>query len=85
MPPITVMQSYVAIGREYAGAEPERIGHSIVVEEPIGVCTFITPWNYPLHQIVGKVAPLRSLRPELPADLEAVVLRAMARARRSAG
>jgi aldehyde dehydrogenase (NAD+) len=55
--PITVMKSYVDIGREYARAEPERIGHSIVVEEPIGVCTFITPWNYPLHQIVGKVAP----------------------------
>ena len=31
----------------YAAAEPERIGHSIVVEEPIGVCTFITPSNYP--------------------------------------
>lgn len=55
--PISVMQSYVDIGREYAKAEPEQIGHSIVVEEPIGVCTFITPWNYPLHQIIGKVAP----------------------------
>ncbi len=55
--PITVMKSYVDIGREYAQAEPERVGHSIVVEEPIGVCTFITPWNYPLHQIIGKVAP----------------------------
>jgi len=21
------------------------------------VCTFITPWNYPLHQTIGKVAP----------------------------
>jgi aldehyde dehydrogenase (NAD+) len=55
--PITVMKSYVDIGREYARAEPEQVGHSIVVEEPIGVCTFITPWNYPLHQIIGKVAP----------------------------
>ncbi|MGA9276713.1 aldehyde dehydrogenase family protein, partial [Ilumatobacter sp.] len=55
--PVSVMQSYVGIGRDFAAAEPERIGHSIVVEEPIGVCTFITPWNYPLHQIVGKVAP----------------------------
>jgi aldehyde dehydrogenase (NAD+) len=55
--PITVMKSYVDIGRRYGAAEPERVGHSIVVEEPIGVCTFITPWNYPLHQIVGKVAP----------------------------
>ena len=45
----------LAIGREHAGAEPERIGHSIVVEEPIGVCTFITPWNYPL-QILARVA-----------------------------
>ena len=55
--PITVMKSYVDIGREYASAEPHHVGNSIVVEEPIGVCTFITPWNYPLHQIVGKVAP----------------------------
>ncbi|MFK7920206.1 MAG: aldehyde dehydrogenase family protein [Ilumatobacter sp.] len=55
--PISVMKSYVDIGREFAKAEPEQVGHSIVVEEPIGVCTFITPWNYPLHQIIGKVAP----------------------------
>lgn len=55
--PTMVMQSYVGIGREFAAAEPERVGNSMVVEEPIGVCTFITPWNYPLHQIVGKVAP----------------------------
>ena len=55
--PITVMKSYVDIGRQYARSEPERVGNSIVVHEPIGVCTFITPWNYPLHQIVGKVAP----------------------------
>ena len=55
--PIMVMQSYVGIGRDFAKAEPERVGHSLVVEEPIGVCTFITPWNYPLHQTIGKVAP----------------------------
>jgi aldehyde dehydrogenase (NAD+) len=55
--PITVMKSYVDIGRQYARSEPEKVGNSIVVHEPIGVCTFITPWNYPLHQIVGKVAP----------------------------
>ncbi len=55
--PIMVMQSYVGIGREFATAEPERVGHSLIVEEPIGVCTFITPWNYPLHQTIGKVAP----------------------------
>ena len=26
-------------------------------KEPVGVCALITPWNYPLHQIVAKVAP----------------------------
>ncbi|MCH9691497.1 MAG: aldehyde dehydrogenase family protein [Gammaproteobacteria bacterium] len=34
-----------------------RAGHSLIVREPVGVCAFITPWNYPLHQFVGKVAP----------------------------
>jgi aldehyde dehydrogenase (NAD+) len=28
-----------------------------VVKEPIGVCALITPWNWPLNQIVCKVAP----------------------------
>lgn len=35
----------------------EEAGSSMVYREPIGVCAFITPWNYPLHQIVGKCAP----------------------------
>ncbi|NDZ17581.1 aldehyde dehydrogenase family protein [Variovorax sp. WS11] len=34
-----------------------RIGHSLVLREPIGVVACITPWNYPLHQIMTKVAP----------------------------
>jgi betaine-aldehyde dehydrogenase len=35
----------------------ERVGSSLVVREPIGVVACITPWNYPLHQIIGKIAP----------------------------
>jgi aldehyde dehydrogenase (NAD+) len=35
----------------------EELGHSLVVKEPIGVVGCITPWNYPLHQVVCKVAP----------------------------
>ncbi len=30
---------------------------SRVVREPIGVCTQITPWNYPLLQAAWKLAP----------------------------
>ncbi len=33
------------------------IGNATVVREPVGVCAFINPWNYPLHQLIGKVAP----------------------------
>jgi aldehyde dehydrogenase (NAD+) len=35
----------------------EVIGNSSVVHEPIGVVAMITPWNWPLNQIVSKVAP----------------------------
>ncbi|WP_150531596.1 aldehyde dehydrogenase family protein, partial [Staphylococcus aureus] len=35
----------------------EQIGNSLVVHEPIGVVAMITPWNWPLNQIVSKVAP----------------------------
>lgn len=35
----------------------ERVGHSLVLREPAGVALCITPWNYPLHQAVAKVAP----------------------------
>src|SRR4029453_1478373 len=35
----------------------EQIGNSIIVREPFGVVGAITPWNYPLHQIMAKVAP----------------------------
>jgi aldehyde dehydrogenase (NAD+) len=35
----------------------EDRGSSRVIQEPIGVCAFITPWNWPIHQICAKVAP----------------------------
>ena len=30
---------------------------NLIREEPIGVCGFITPWNWPVNQIASKVAP----------------------------
>ena len=35
----------------------EELGTSLVVHEPIGVVALITPWNWPMNQIVAKVAP----------------------------
>ncbi len=32
-------------------------GNTRLVREPIGVCGLITPWNWPLNQILSKVAP----------------------------
>jgi aldehyde dehydrogenase (NAD+) len=35
----------------------EKIGSNTVVREPIGVVGLITPWNWPMNQIVAKVGP----------------------------
>ncbi|MFH8290701.1 aldehyde dehydrogenase family protein [Streptomyces sp. NPDC018059] len=53
--PIAVCGSYA----ELAATHPfeEKVGNSTVHLEPVGVVGAITPWNYPLHQIVNKVAP----------------------------
>ena len=32
-------------------------GTTLIVREPIGVCGFITPWNWPVNQMACKVAP----------------------------
>ncbi len=32
-------------------------GTSLIVKEPVGVAALITPWNWPLNQIVCKAAP----------------------------
>lgn len=35
----------------------EQKGSTLMRKEPIGVCGLITPWNWPMNQIVCKVAP----------------------------
>ena len=35
----------------------EDRGSTRIIMEPIGVCGFITPWNWPIHQICAKTAP----------------------------
>jgi len=51
--PLTVLAS----AAEYAEHWPsdETVGNTTVVREPVGVVGAITPWNYPLHQVIAKV------------------------------
>jgi acyl-CoA reductase-like NAD-dependent aldehyde dehydrogenase len=52
---VGVVSSYIEVPFEME--KEEQLGNSKVVKEPVGVCAFITPWNFPLHQIVAKVMP----------------------------
>ncbi|MBW6508944.1 MAG: aldehyde dehydrogenase family protein [Desulfuromonadales bacterium] len=52
--PTVVLESYIKLLGEFAFSE--RIGNSLVLKEPVGVVAAITPWNYPLHQLMIKVA-----------------------------
>ena len=57
----------------------EPLGSTTVVYEPVGVCAFITPWNWPLNQIGAKVAPALAagctmvLKPSEVAPLNAII------------
>ncbi len=57
--PALMFRTYIDLveetGERYFGGE--RVGNSLIVREPVGVVGAITPWNYPLHQIVLKVVP----------------------------
>ncbi|MEV0963669.1 aldehyde dehydrogenase family protein [Streptomyces sp. NPDC049910] len=53
--PVLVAGSYAELAASYAFEE--TVGNSTVLHEPVGVVGAITPWNYPLHQIVAKAAP----------------------------
>ena len=58
----------------------QQLGNSLIVKEPVGVVGCITPWNYPLHQIVAKIAPALAagctvvLKPAELAPLSALML-----------
>ena len=76
--PLAVIDSYVRLLGNYSFEE--RIGNSLVLKEPVGVTACITPWNFPLHQIVAKLAPALAagctivLKPSELAPLSAFML-----------
>jgi aldehyde dehydrogenase (NAD+) len=52
----------------------------MVVREPIGVCALITPWNFPVNQVICKVAPALAagctmvLKPSEVSPLSALII-----------
>jgi acyl-CoA reductase-like NAD-dependent aldehyde dehydrogenase len=53
--PITITGSYLEMLPDYPFTETS--GNSEVQYTPVGVVGCITPWNYPLHQVILKVVP----------------------------
>ncbi|QXH69422.1 aldehyde dehydrogenase family protein [Pseudomonas asgharzadehiana] len=55
-------------------------GSTLITKEPIGVCSLITPWNWPMNQTVCKVAPALAvgctmvLKPSQNAPYSALIL-----------
>jgi acyl-CoA reductase-like NAD-dependent aldehyde dehydrogenase len=76
--PANVSKYYAGLVTDYAFEE--QVGNSLVIREPVGVVGCITPWNYPLHQVVAKVAPALAagctvvLKPSEVAPLTAFML-----------
>lgn len=50
------MGGFLKAAREFHW-ESKFSEHEVIVREPIGVCGLITPWNWPVNQIVLKVLP----------------------------
>lgn len=72
------MQSYAALLDDFEFEH--EIGNSLIVKEPVGVVGAITPWNYPLHQIICKLGGALAagctfvLKPSEVAPLNAFIL-----------
>lgn len=52
---IDILETYIS--RTVLMDEIKTIGNAQILKQPIGVCALISPWNYPLNQLVGKMAP----------------------------
>jgi len=53
--PVGAFESFAE--RAFQMEEHKEVNNSLIVKEAAGVCGFINPWNYPLNQLMGKIAP----------------------------
>ncbi len=49
------LETMIAVLKDYRFEE--EWGTTQVVREPVGVCGLISPWNWPMNQVIVKVAP----------------------------
>ncbi len=76
--PISGLETYIQFAQQLD--QTEQVGNSLIVTEPVGVCALISPWNYPLHQLIGKVGPALAagcsmiIKPSVEAPMSAYIL-----------
>jgi aldehyde dehydrogenase (NAD+) len=72
------LQTTLEVAKQYPFERTQ--GTSRIVKEPVGVCGLITPWNWPMNQVMCKVAPALVsgctivLKPSQNAPYSAIVL-----------
>ncbi len=49
------LETAIRVLRDYPFEE--EWGGTQIIKEPVGVCSLISPWNWPMNQVVVKVAP----------------------------
>ncbi|MCU1595824.1 MAG: putative aldehyde dehydrogenase, partial [Frankiales bacterium] len=73
------MGNFAELARSFE-FDGQEVGNSLIVREAVGVVACITPWNYPLHQVVLKVGAALAagctvvVKPSEVAPLSAYVL-----------
>lgn len=76
--PANITQSYIKMLPDFPFTE--TVGNSEIQYAPVGVAGCVTPWNYPLHQVILKIVPALAagctvvLKPSEIAPLSAFLL-----------
>lgn len=74
------MEAVIEALKAHEFERPSMRGGSRLIDEPVGVCGLITPWNWPVTQVIVKVAPALAagctmvLKPSEYSPLSAILL-----------